>query len=100
MKYFKANIPKNYIFKYIPINTCNLFPLSKAVGSGSKYKSYFIHIYPKKINNNKKSIYLIGKGITFDSGGLNLKVGDFSDMKIDMTGSALVLSTLNLMEKK
>jgi leucyl aminopeptidase len=99
LKYIKANIPKNYIFKYTTINTSNLFPLSKAIGAGSKYKSYFVHIYPKKINNNKKSIYLVGKGITFDSGGMNLKLGDFSNMKTDMTGSALILSTLNLLVK-
>lgn len=38
---------------------------------------------------------LIGKGITFDSGGLNLKSGDsMRDMKIDMAGAAAVVSTM------
>ena len=38
---------------------------------------------------------LIGKGITFDSGGLNLKSGEsMSDMKIDMAGAAAVVATM------
>ena len=34
----------------------------------------------------------------FDSGGLSIKLGDFSDMKTDMTGSAIVYGTLKLLE--
>ena len=42
---------------------------------------------------NKKHIALVGKGITFDTGGLCLKPSDYMlDMKSDMTGSATVLS--------
>ncbi len=38
---------------------------------------------------------LIGKGITFDSGGLNLKPGEsMSDMKIDMAGAAAVVAAM------
>ncbi|MBS7457792.1 leucyl aminopeptidase [Coralloluteibacterium stylophorae] len=38
---------------------------------------------------------LVGKGITFDSGGINLKVqGGIEDMKFDMCGGATVLGTL------
>lgn len=40
-------------------------------------------------------IVLVGKGITFDSGGLTLKPGNFMDeMKYDMSGAASVLGTL------
>jgi leucyl aminopeptidase len=99
LKYVKSRVPKNYKCKHFNINKSNLFPLSKAVGIGSIYDSYFIHIHPKKIDAKKKSIYLIGKGVCFDSGGMNLKIGDFSDMKIDMTGSALIISVLNLLVK-
>ena len=35
-------------------------------------------------------IVLIGKGVIFDSGGINLKHGDFSDMKSDKTGAIYV----------
>ena len=45
-----------------------------------------------------ESICLIGKGVMFDSGGLNLKTGDFSDMKTDMAGSAIVYGTIKLLE--
>jgi leucyl aminopeptidase len=42
-----------------------------------------------------KPIALVGKGITFDSGGYNLKPTKYiEDMKIDMAGSAAVLGTI------
>jgi leucyl aminopeptidase len=99
LKYIKSRIPKNYICKVIDINKSKLFPLSKAVGKGSQYNSYFTHIYPKNIDIKKKSIFLVGKGVCFDAGGLNLKYDDYSCMKIDMTGSAIVVSVLNLLVK-
>ena len=40
---------------------------------------------------NKKPIILIGKGIVYDTGGLNIKTGDYMDMmKGDMAGAATV----------
>ena len=42
-----------------------------------------------------KSIVLVGKGVTFDSGGLNLKPGSsMTDMKADMSGAAVVAAAL------
>jgi leucyl aminopeptidase len=42
-----------------------------------------------------KPIVLVGKGVTFDSGGLNLKPGSsMTDMKADMSGAAAVAATL------
>lgn len=44
-----------------------------------------------------KPIALVGKGITFDSGGLNLKpTGYIETMKDDMSGAAAVLGTLKV----
>ncbi|MBI5451849.1 leucyl aminopeptidase [Candidatus Gottesmanbacteria bacterium] len=41
----------------------------------------------------KKKIVLIGKGITFDTGGLSIKTAEFMEtMKLDMSGAASVLS--------
>jgi leucyl aminopeptidase len=97
LKYIKSRIPQNYKLKIYNLNKTNKFPISRAVGAGSQYNSYFIHIYPKKENIKNKSIYLVGKAVTFDSGGLNLKYGDMSDMKIDMIGSAIIISVLNLL---
>ncbi|MBU0470543.1 MAG: leucyl aminopeptidase [Nanoarchaeota archaeon] len=49
-------------------------------------------------NNSKgKSIALVGKGITFDSGGYNLKPTKYiEDMKTDMAGGAAVLGTIKV----
>jgi len=46
-------------------------------------------------SNARDSIALIGKGITFDSGGLNLKPEDYmTDMKDDMSGAAIVFAVI------
>lgn len=43
----------------------------------------------------KKHIVLVGKGVTFDSGGLDIKNAEgMRDMKVDMSGAACVLGTL------
>jgi leucyl aminopeptidase len=56
--------------------------------------------YEKNYDNKKsKTIALIGKGVMFDSGGYNIKNGDFSDMKQDMTGSAIVYAIFKLLAK-
>ena len=65
-----------------------------AVAKGSDLEPKFIHLkYSPK--TPKKKIILIGKGLTFDSGGYNLKVGasQIEKMKYDMGGSASVLGT-------
>ncbi len=46
-------------------------------------------------NGNTKPIVLVGKGVTFDSGGISLKPGTAMDeMKYDMCGAASVLGTM------
>jgi leucyl aminopeptidase len=62
-----------------------------AVAAGSNQPPVFIHLtYQPK--GAKKTVVLIGKGITFDSGGLNIKTGTFmNNMKDDMSGGAAVL---------
>ncbi len=43
----------------------------------------------------KKTLVLVGKGVTFDSGGINLKPGSgLADMKCDMAGAAAVAGTM------
>jgi len=63
-----------------------------AVAAGSDEEPYFIHLkYEPKVKA-KKSIALVGKGVTFDSGGLSLKpAASMETMKIDMGGAATVL---------
>ncbi len=64
-----------------------------AVGQGSKDKPKMIHIkYRPKGSKSKKPIAFVGKGITFDTGGLDLKPSSgMRLMKKDMGGSAAVL---------
>jgi leucyl aminopeptidase len=49
---------------------------------------------------NKKPIVLVGKGIVYDTGGLNIKTGDFmTGMNGDMAGAATVTGVLYTMAK-
>ena len=48
---------------------------------------------PDKVN--KKPVVLVGKGIIYDTGGLNIKTGDFmARMKADMAGAATVAGVI------
>ena len=65
-----------------------------AVAKGSDLDPKFIHLTYNSKGPIKQKIALVGKGLTFDSGGYNLKVGAGSQidmMKYDMGGSAAVL---------
>tara|TARA_Y100000766_G_scaffold126671_1_gene108895 strand:- start:769 stop:2253 length:1485 start_codon:yes stop_codon:yes gene_type:complete len=64
-----------------------------AVAKGSDLDPKFIHLTLKSEIPTKEKIVLVGKGLTFDSGGYNLKVGasQIEMMKYDMGGSAAVL---------
>lgn len=65
-----------------------------AVSKGSKEPIKFIIMEYKGGSGNP--IVLIGKSITFDSGGISLKPSDgMEKMKYDMAGGAVVLSTIN-----
>ncbi len=44
--------------------------------------------------SSKECIALVGKGITFDTGGLNIKTAGMETMKMDMAGGAVILGTL------
>jgi leucyl aminopeptidase len=46
-----------------------------AVGQGSEQESKLIHMVYQPAKKAKKKIALVGKGVTFDSGGLSLKPG-------------------------
>lgn len=66
-----------------------------SVGKGSQEPSKFIEITYSEGKKSERPIILIGKGVTFDTGGINLKPSDgILGMNMDMTGGAVVLSTL------
>ncbi|MBT6254289.1 leucyl aminopeptidase [Candidatus Uhrbacteria bacterium] len=67
-----------------------------AVAAGSDEEPYFIHLTYKPKIKAKKSIALVGKGVTFDSGGLSLKpASSMESMKMDMGGAATVLGVFH-----
>ncbi|MCD4758881.1 MAG: leucyl aminopeptidase [Arcobacteraceae bacterium] len=67
-----------------------------AVGRASRHKSKLIHLTYKPKKKSKKKIVLIGKGLTYDSGGLSLKPSDFMvSMKSDKSGGCAVLGVMN-----
>ncbi len=66
----------------------------EAVAKGSDRKPRFV-VLEYNGKKNDKPIVLVGKGITFDSGGISLKAGPgMGEMKGDMTGAAVVMMTL------
>lgn len=65
------------------------------VAKGSVEAPYLIHLSYVPKGKPKKKVALVGKGITFDSGGLSLKpAGSMELMKNDMAGAAAVLATM------
>ncbi|AEC07539.1 Leucine aminopeptidase 3 [Arabidopsis thaliana] len=66
-----------------------------AVAAASANPPHFIHLVYKPPNGSVKTkLALVGKGLTFDSGGYNIKTGpgcSIELMKFDMGGSAAVL---------
>lgn len=67
-----------------------------SVGKGSKNKPRFIHLAWKPAGEACERIALVGKGLTFDSGGLNIKPGDFMrTMKGDKSGACAVLAAMS-----
>ena len=70
-----------------------------AVGRGSDEDPKFIHM-KYTCNNPKKRIAIIGKGICFDSGGLDIKpASSMLTMKDDMSGAACVLGIMSIIKE-
>ena len=70
-----------------------------AVGRGSSQEPKFIHM-KYSVENPKKRIAIIGKGITFDSGGLDIKpASSMLTMKDDMSGAACVLGIMSILRE-
>ena len=63
------------------------------VGLGSEIPPKFIHLTYKPSGTAKRKLAIVGKSLTFDSGGLNIKSGGsgIETMKMDMGGGAATL---------
>lgn len=66
-----------------------------AVAKGSHQPPKLIVLHHRGGKASEKPLVLVGKGITFDTGGISLKPGaEMDEMKFDMCGAASVLGTI------
>ncbi len=99
IKYIKKTLSK---YKNIRVKVFNETHLKKlgmnlilAVNKASINPPYLVILeYINDKSKNADNICLVGKGVMFDSGGLNLKPKDMYEMKIDMAGSATVYGVI------
>ncbi|NRT10690.1 M17 family metallopeptidase [Flavobacterium sp. 14A] len=86
--------------KALGLEACEIEGLEAfiSVGKGSQNELQFIIMSyePNTPIENLKHVGLVGKGITFDTGGLNIKTAGMLDMKCDMAGGAAVFGAMQL----
>lgn len=71
-----------------------------AVGRGSKNGSKLIVLKYQGLDDASRPVVLVGKGITFDTGGISLKPGsNMEQMKFDMGGAASVIGAFEACAK-
>lgn len=67
----------------------------RAVAAGSKHAPALVEISYQASDKVRAPLCLIGKGVTFDAGGLNIKNRrQMLEMKSDMSGAAVALATI------
>ncbi|MGH8678085.1 MAG: leucyl aminopeptidase [Burkholderiales bacterium] len=67
-----------------------------SVAQGSRQPPKFIALEYTTSAKKQKPVVLVGKGITFDSGGISLKPSaEMDEMKYDMSGAGSVLGTMH-----
>lgn len=82
--------------KYLEKNGMNAM---LSVGRASRHESQLIHLTYKP-KDAKKKVVLVGKGLTYDSGGLSLKPADFmTTMKSDKSGGCAILGVMSIISK-
>ena len=70
------------------------------VAAGSEQPPKFIHLTYTPSGRRRRRVAIIGKGITFDSGGLDLKPAEgMLRMKDDMSGAAAVLAIMRALPR-
>jgi len=91
-------LAKDYGFKVEVLDRAQIEKLGMGafvgVAQGSDEPMRLIVLQHQKGKQEQKPIVLVGKGITFDTGGISLKSGaEMDEMKYDMCGAASVLGT-------
>ena len=71
----------------------------EAVGRGSDRKPTFVHMVYTPAGEAAGEVALIGKGVTFDAGGLSIKPsGGMMDMRCDMGGAGAVIGAMSALQ--
>lgn len=71
-----------------------------AVSQGSEQPPRFIVIEHRPAKASNPPVVLVGKGVTFDTGGISLKdPPNMDEMKFDMSGAAAVLASMSLVAR-
>lgn len=71
-----------------------------SIAQGSDQPVKLIKLTYKPVRSSNRKIVLVGKGITFDTGGLSLKSsGSMETMKLDMAGAATVLGIFSVLSE-
>ncbi|MBI3441402.1 MAG: leucyl aminopeptidase [Proteobacteria bacterium] len=66
-----------------------------AVGQGSDREEKLVTMHYEGGSKNQKNVAFVGKGVTFDTGGISLKPGPgMEEMKFDMAGAAAVVGLM------
>jgi len=73
------------------------YPMVYEVGKGSSNPPKYLKLEYEGAPSTGQHVALVGKGVTFDSGGTNLKPNGFiEDMKCDMSGAATVIAVTKI----
>ena len=95
----KENALKITVFNEEQINKMGMGGLA-AVGRGSERDCQFIILEYSCGKKDAPTLGFVGKGITFDSGGLSIKQAESMEtMKDDMAGAAAVLASMQILSK-
>jgi leucyl aminopeptidase len=71
------------------------------VGQGSERESQLVTMQWNGADSKQKPIAFVGKGVTFDTGGISIKpAAGMEDMKWDMAGSAAVIGTMRALASR
>ncbi|WP_027122078.1 leucyl aminopeptidase [[Mycoplasma] imitans] len=94
LKSVKVSVYNNEQVKKMGLN------LLYGVNKGSDKECRFLVVEYLNNKSSKEKFAYVGKGITYDSGGMNLKTGPhMRHMKYDMSGAAIVMSTVLALAK-
>ncbi len=96
---------KVQVFDYKEIQKRNM-RLLQAVGQGSEHKPVMVHFSyvpagaPSASPSTRRRLVFVGKGITFDSGGISIKpASGMGEMKHDMSGAANIVGLMQIVAR-